>query len=221
MKNVFAYFVLIPLLFLGGCARTPVASSPPVPVAEQAGHNRASRQQTVNQPVSRAEIAQQVYVLLLQARENQDGAAGNNGFVTPAAMQAENGTTLPGDIKNHPLFLDIVKFLSYNFRGLTVDGTNSFQPDKPLSRAAFALLAEDILARMTGDDQLTRRYIGNVSPFADVPDDYFALNAIFVVTARGIMHPDADSRFRPAAPITRQEAADALNTLSQGMEKKI
>jgi hypothetical protein len=219
MKTYSIHFLLISLLLLSGCAQTTTKPyvSPTgngvVPLEQQPEVRQPDR------PVSRAEITRLLHATLFSPEKHDaDGKEGKTGFVTPDDFQKETTPIMPNDIINHPLFLDITKILPYTFRGLAIDKDNLFHPDDTLSRAGFAMLAEDILARATKDDSLSTRYVGNISPFVDVGDDYFGLNAIFTVTARKILLPGVDGRFRPEEPITRNEAMDAVSNLQKAIK---
>ena len=49
------------------------------------------------------------------------------------------------------------------------------------------MVIEDILIKVTGDNALATRFIGNASPFPDLRSDLPYFNAVMVVTSRGIM----------------------------------
>lgn len=78
----------------------------------------------------------------------------------------------------------------------------TFQPEEPMSRADYASLLYVSLP------QPERR----VAPdFADVPDDYWALDAIETAVKSGFLAGDAENRFYPEDGLTRTQLFQSLN----------
>jgi hypothetical protein len=74
-------------------------------------------------------------------------------------------------------------------------------------------MLEDILIKVSGDEKLATKYIGTTSPFPDVRSDYYAFNAIMVVTSRGFIEADkATGEFNPNDPVS---GADALLSIRE------
>lgn len=112
------------------------------------------------------------------------------------------------DIASHWLKPSIDAVLKLQVRGLEAGPNHTFEPDKLISKAEFALMLEDILIRVSGDEKLATKYIGATSPFPDVRNDHYAFNAVMVVTSRGFLEADkATGEFKPSDPVS---GADAL-----------
>jgi hypothetical protein len=111
------------------------------------------------------------------------------------------------DIANHPLKADIDAVVALGIRGLEPFPDHTFAPGMLISNANYAMMLEDILIRVTGDDKLATKFIGAVSPFPDVRSDHYAFNAIMVCTTRGIMEVKLDGYFGLEDPVS---GADAL-----------
>ena len=204
------FFLCLGSLLLSGCGQKAVVVNPvPVETAPP-----AATEPPPDQPVRKAEVVHLLYTTIIHPGQGAlvDPAL-EKQFQTPDDFHTSQTAPTPPDIKNDPFLLEIKDFLTYNFRGLTVDRNNRFHPDAPVSRAEFSLLAEDILHRKTQSPAASTRYIGSKSPFADVADDYFAFNAIITVTIKGILTPDTQGRFHPEAPITRAETHEAIDRL--------
>lgn len=134
----------------------------------------------------------------------------DTGFKDPE--QAKNTaarTTTTRDIASHPLRADIEALIRIGMRGLEVYPDGTFRPDEPVDRAAYAMMIEDILVRVSGDQKLPTRFIGSTSPFPDLRADLPYFNAVMVVTSRGIMEARdmVSGQFAPLAPVA---GADAL-----------
>jgi hypothetical protein len=121
------------------------------------------------------------------------------------------------DIEGHPLKADIEGILQIGVRGLEVQPDGRFLPGEPVSRAAYALMIEDILIRLTGDTSMATRYIGGVSPFPDVRSDLPYFNAVMVATSRGLMQVRgvASGEFAPLGGVSGVEALLTLKKLKE------
>ena len=121
----------------------------------------------------------------------------------------------PNDFMNHPLRADIEKLIRLRVRGLGLTAVNTFEPEKPITRARFALMLEDILVRLTGDKGLPVRFLSCNSPFKDVHEGHYAFNAIVAVAIRGLMETDLSGNFRKNDPISGAEALLVIRRLKE------
>lgn len=149
--------------------------------------------------------------------EEADGSADAPEDGTPAATAfpaASPAHMLASDIAPHPLREDIISVLEFEVRGLEVFADGTFQPERPLTRAEAALIAEDIYVRARNDNSMATRYVGTVSPFSDVRGDHPYFNAVMFATARGIFHADvARGRFDPFGPVSGADAVMMIHIL--------
>jgi tetratricopeptide (TPR) repeat protein len=113
------------------------------------------------------------------------------------------------DINTNPLRGDIESILSIGVRGLENYPDGAFHPAELVTRATFAMMIEDIIIKVTGDQRLATKFIGSTSPFPDLRPDLPYFNAVMVVTSRGIMEAKdvTNGEFAPLAPVS---GADAL-----------
>lgn len=127
----------------------------------------------------------------------------------------------PADITLDPFRSEIITVLKYRVRGLEckydeTSGAYLFRPGEIVTRADMALILEDIIIKLTGDERLATAYLGhNASPFPDVRPTSPVYNAVMVVTTRGIMEPELSGLFRADRPINGAEAILAVRTLQQ------
>lgn len=119
------------------------------------------------------------------------------------------------DVQEHPLRADIMETLKIGIRGLEVGPDGNFEPSQPVTRAEFSMMVEDILIKITGDEGLATKFIGDTSPFPDVRPDMPYYNAIRVVESRQILGPknNATGEFAPNEPITGAQALLAIRNL--------
>ncbi|MDP1989484.1 MAG: S-layer homology domain-containing protein, partial [Syntrophales bacterium] len=90
------------------------------------------------------------------------------------------------DIARHPRKTDIEVILRIGMRGLDLYPDGTFRPDEPLDRASYAMIIEDLLIRVSGDQSLATRFVGSPSPFVDLQADLPYYNAVMVASSRGI-----------------------------------
>lgn len=97
------------------------------------------------------------------------------------------GPAVASDIADSPLRSDIEALLRVGVRGLEVNPDGTFDPLGLVKRGPYAMMIEDILIRVTGDEKLATKFIGGTSTFPDLRSDLPYFNAVMVVTSRGIM----------------------------------
>jgi len=126
-------------------------------------------------------------------------------FEADRIVKAEPAT----DIQNHVLRTDIETIIRLGVRGLEPSPDHKFLPNEKVTRAAYALMIEDILIKVSGDEKLATKFIGSKSPFPDLRNDLPYFNAVMVMTSRGIMEAK-DLTTGEFAPIGTVSGADAL-----------
>ncbi|MBN1662912.1 MAG: S-layer homology domain-containing protein [Deltaproteobacteria bacterium] len=134
----------------------------------------------------------------------------DTGFKDPVKAKGSGTQILSAkDIGDHPLKADIEDVLKMQVRGLEVFPDGTFRPDQFIDRATYAMMIEDILTKITGDNALATKHIGSPSPFPDLRADQPYFNAAMVMTTRGIMEVKnmATGEFAPLGPVP---GADAL-----------
>ncbi|HYA86595.1 MAG TPA: S-layer homology domain-containing protein [Nitrospirota bacterium] len=117
------------------------------------------------------------------------------------------------DIADNWLKPSIETILKLQVRGLEAGPNHKFEPEKIITKGEFALMLEDILIKVTGDEKLATKFIGATSPFPDVRSDYYAFNAIMTVTSRGFLEADkATGEFKAGDTVS---GADALLSIRE------
>lgn len=141
----------------------------------------------------------------------------------PVASQVENlkAEFTPADVVSHPFKEEILTLMKWKVRGLEpkYDETtraNLFKPAESVSRGEMALILEDVLIKLTGDEKLATTYFGQEkSPFPDVRNTSPIYNAVMNMTTRGIMEGELSGEFRPNDPVNGAEALLAIRVLNQ------
>lgn len=132
-------------------------------------------------------------------------------------MQVDTTQRMPEatDIANHPLRADIQEVMRLKVLGLEPLPDRQFHPNETMSRAEFAMLIEDVLARVTGEQGLKTKYIGERSPFPDVRGDLPYFNAVETAVSHNLMEPKnrIQGTFGPADPVSGADALLAIRAM--------
>jgi len=125
-----------------------------------------------------------------------------------AAQTAKKVKLTANDIMDHPLKANIEGILEIGVRGLENNPQGNFQPAEVLNRAEYAMMLEDVLIKVTGDNALATKFIGSTSPFPDLRPDLPYFNSVMVVTSRGIMQATdmTSGEFAPLKPVAGVDA---------------
>ncbi|MDY6825350.1 MAG: S-layer homology domain-containing protein [Thermodesulfobacteriota bacterium] len=131
-------------------------------------------------------------------------------FKTGEYVKAKAAT----DIEDHVLRHDIQAVMDLQIKGLQPYPDHTFRPYEKITRAEFAMMIEDILIKITGDEALATKFIGNQSPFPDLRNDLPYFNAAMVCVTRNIMETvdTATGEFKPHGLVS---GADALLSIRQ------
>lgn len=131
------------------------------------------------------------------------------------AMQAEKviGMEAATDIADHWLKPSIDMVLKLQIRGLEAGPNHFFEPDKLITKGEFSLMLEDILIKVSGDEKIATKFLGDTSPFPDIRNDQYFFNAAMTASSRGFIEADkATGEFRPGGPVS---GADALLSIRE------
>jgi hypothetical protein len=125
-------------------------------------------------------------------------------FQTETVVKAPEAT----DIADHPLRADIEEVLKLKVVGLEPDPAHKFHPNEGVARAEFAIMVEDILVKVTNEQGVRTKFIGQNTPFADVRSDLPYFNAVMTVTTRNLMEAKDKVRglFGPSDLVSGAEA---------------
>lgn len=120
-----------------------------------------------------------------------------------AASKSSGLDFVPADVANHPFKAEIISVLKWNVRGLepvndAATRAYLFKPEGALTRKAMALVLEDVLIKITGENALGTRFFGqDTSPYPDVrPTDPW-YNAVVNAVSRNFMETRITGEFRP------------------------
>jgi tetratricopeptide (TPR) repeat protein len=143
----------------------------------------------------------------------------DTAFKDPDAAKQVKPVRAPAtDIATHPLKADIDEVVRIGMRGLEPYPDGTFRPDGLVDRATYAMMIEDILIKVSGDNALATKFIGTTSPFPDLRADLPYFNAVMVMTSRGLMEAK-DMVSGEFAPFDAVGGADALLVIRKMREE--
>lgn len=128
---------------------------------------------------------------------------------------------IPVDIPENPFREEIITLMKWRIRGMEpkYDDTARaylFMPDDDVQRGELALILEDVLVKLTGDEKISTAYFNHEkSPFPDVRPTSPIYNAVMNMTTRGIMVGEYSGEFRANQPVDGAEALLAIRVLKQ------
>ncbi|MBI4516105.1 MAG: S-layer homology domain-containing protein [Deltaproteobacteria bacterium] len=132
----------------------------------------------------------------------------------------------PADVREHPYRDQIVTVLGWEVRGieLVYDAAAQaylFQPEAAVRRKELAIVLEDLLIRITGDQSIARAFVGQEQPlFSDVQPTAAWYNACATAVSRGLLEGDLRGAFRPDDEVEGADALLALRALGQKITRK-
>lgn len=141
----------------------------------------------------------------------------------PKAKTPVADNPLPTDIITHHGRKEILLMIKWGVRGLEpfYDETTEsylFRPDGQVTRGELAIVLEDILIKISGDEEMRTVYIGEAnSPFSDIHVTVPRYNAVRNVTTRNLMRANSSGAFRPNDIVDGVEVIEAITVLRQRM----
>jgi hypothetical protein len=136
-------------------------------------------------------------------------------------VKAKQTSFTPADVLEHPFKHEILTLMKWNVRGLEpqYDPTttaNLFHPNQAVSRKALAIVLEDIVIKLTGDEQLASKFLGqDTSPVPDVTPTASWFNAAMTAVTRNLMEAGLSGEFRPNDTADGAEVLLAARSLKQ------
>jgi tetratricopeptide (TPR) repeat protein len=134
---------------------------------------------------------------------------------SPADRSRLSSRSIPGDVENHPLKMDITVILQLDIKGLRTFPDGTFLPDEYVTRAGYAIMLADIIAKIENNPSLDTRYAGRASPFKDVRNDVPYFNAIMVCTTRGGIMEVKNGFFEPMVKVSGADALLVIRRLKE------
>jgi len=163
--------------------------------------------------ISRADIAA-LFVSELkidQLVKKRRPVAQETGFKAPddpRTMETETSQPVAQatDIDEHWAKNFITDIITLDIRGLEPYPDHTFHPNDLINRGEYAMMVEDILISITGDESLASKHIGSESRFPDVNPSHPSYNAICNAVDKNIMDAEMNGTFKPTKSVSGPDA---------------
>jgi tetratricopeptide (TPR) repeat protein len=136
----------------------------------------------------------------------------NTAFESPADQRALQVDTLKSmakvtDINGHWAKNFILDIVDLSIRGLEPYPDHTFHPGDLVNRGEYAMMVEDVIIAILGDQSLATKNIGDAkSRFPDVNPSHPAYNAICNAVDKNIMDAEMNGAFGPEKSVSGPDA---------------
>lgn len=117
------------------------------------------------------------------------------------------------DISSHWAKNFIMDIVSRGIRGLEPYPDHTFHPDQLINRGEYALMVEDAIIAITGDQSLATKHIGTESRFPDVNPSHPVYNAICNAVDKNVMDASMNGEFGIDKPVSGPDALLVIRNL--------
>ncbi len=117
------------------------------------------------------------------------------------------------DIDGHWAKNFIMDMVDLRIRGLEPYPDHTFHPQELINRGEFAMMVEDALIVIMGDESLATKHIGTESRFPDVNPSHPAYNAVCNAVDRDILDAQMNGEFGLDQPVSGPDALLAIRKL--------
>jgi hypothetical protein len=143
----------------------------------------------------------------------------DTGFQAPAdqrALNPDKTVSMPAitDMEGHWARNFVNDIVDLSIRGLEPYPDHTFHPNELVNRGEYAMMVEDAIIAITGDETLASKYIGETtSRFPDVNPSHPAYNAICTAADRGIMQAEINGEFGMSKSVSGPDALLVIRKL--------
>lgn len=134
----------------------------------------------------------------------------------PRRMETEKSIPIAAvtDVENHWAKNFIIDIVNLSIRGLEPYPDHTFRPNDPVNRGEYAMMIEDILIAILGDESLATRYVGTQrSRFPDIHPTHPAYNAICTAVDKNIMDAEMNGLFGADKAVSGSDALLVIKKL--------
>ncbi|MFP4417557.1 MAG: S-layer homology domain-containing protein [Fibrobacterota bacterium] len=135
----------------------------------------------------------------------------------PRKMQVDSLVTMKKitDMDTHWAKNFVEDIVDLNIRGLEPYPDHTFHPDELVNRGEYALMVEDIIIAILGDQSLSTKHIGSESRFPDVNPSHPAYNAVCNAVDKGVMDARVNGEFQLENPVSGADALLVIRKLKE------
>ncbi len=120
------------------------------------------------------------------------------------------------DLEGHWAKNFIMDIVDLNIRGLEPYPDHTFRPQDLVNRGEYAMMVEDVIISILGDESLATRYVGaERSRFPDVNPSHPYYNAICTAVDKNVMDAAMNGLFAPDGPVSGADALLVIRNIQQ------
>ncbi len=119
------------------------------------------------------------------------------------------------DIEGHWAKNFIMDIVDLDVRGLEPYPDHTFHPQDLVNRGEYAIMVEDIIIAILGDESLATKHIGSESRFPDVNPSHPAYNAICNAVDKNVMDAEMNGEFKPGDSVSGPDALLVIRNLKE------
>ena len=191
-------------------------------IQRTAPRSKIGKQIALAEKVTRADLAA-LFIEELNLDQLYEGGKvkGYDPSLKPLEVASFSSDSVPVgvDASDHPLKGYIDAVIRLGVRGLEPFPDRTFAPAMPISKANYAMMVEDILVKVSGDEKLATEFVDASSPFLDVRPDHYAFNSVMVCTTRGIMEARLGGYFGTEDPVSGADALLVIRRLQEELKQ--
>lgn len=146
----------------------------------------------------------------------------NSGFQAPddpREMEVDKSVKAVADVtdlEGHWAKNFIMDIVDLKIRGLEPYPDHTFHPDDLVNRGEYAMMVEDVIIAILGDESLATKYVGaSRSRFPDVNPTHPAYNAICNAVDKNVMDASMNGLFAPEGSVSGPDALLVIRRLQQ------
>ncbi len=110
------------------------------------------------------------------------------------------------DLEGHWAKNFIMDIVDLSIRGLEPYPDHTFHPQDLVNRGEYAMMIEDVIIAILGDETLATKHIGSESRFPDVNPSHPSYNAICNAVDKNVMDAEMNGKFNPEASVSGPDA---------------
>jgi tetratricopeptide (TPR) repeat protein len=142
----------------------------------------------------------------------------DNSFQAPGdtrEFKADQVVAAPDitDISGHWAKNFITDITDLEIRGLEPYPDHTFHPNDLVNRGEYAIMVEDLIIAILGDETLATKHIGSESRFPDVNSSHPAYNAICNAVDKNVMDAEMNGEFKPSDSVSGPDALLVIRAL--------
>ncbi len=154
---------------------------------------------------------------LIKKRRPKNYDTGFEAPEDPREMEVDHRVSMAAvtDLEGHWAKNFVTDIVSLDIRGLEPYPDHTFHPDDRINRGEYAMMVEDIIIAILGDESLATKHVGTETRFPDVNPSHPAYNAVCNAIDKNVMDAAMNGEFRMADHVSGADALLVIRKLKE------